>query len=268
MRLILECHPDIFCFDELKGYAFLQGSAMEYPSDARLIGLKIPRWTEQLTKPVLSDDGPEGPCQRFYRGEKILFLYRDVLDTIASMFKLKWGETNWCELWVRRIIDAKLAQDEIFALRYSEEVSFARNCPKPLIAFAALYWKYKTEALFQYQQENFPVLPVAYESLVRQPASVLDAVCKHLGIPFNPILLQHEKIAHTELFDSGFTLGETDPKRPIQSASVGQWQRFLSDEDLVIIDRVVGDLPLKLAQLSTSPALSNDSREESAFLIS
>lgn len=189
-------------------------------------------------------------------------------DTIASMLKLKWGETNWGELWVRRIIDAKLARDETFASRYSNEVNFAENCPNPLIAFAALYWKYKTEVLFEYRQKNFPVFPVAYESLVTKPADVLTAACEYLGVPFHPLLLQHEKLAHAEVFEGGLTFGNTDPTQPVQSSSVGQWQRFLSDEDLAIINRVVGDLPLKLARLSTSPALSNDSREESAFLIS
>ena len=40
---------------------------------ARLIGFKILRWTEQLNCQVLFDDGAEGPCEKFYRGEKILF---------------------------------------------------------------------------------------------------------------------------------------------------------------------------------------------------
>src|ERR1700722_4163907 len=121
LRLILESHPDVFCYDELKGYAVLQGAADEVRADARLVGFKIPRWTEQLTFPVLFDEGPEGPCDNFYRGEKVLFVHRDVRDTIASMFKLKAGESNWCEIWAPRIIDAKLFHDDTFRARYSAE---------------------------------------------------------------------------------------------------------------------------------------------------
>jgi hypothetical protein len=29
LRLILESHPDIFCYDEIKAYAVLQGTASE-----------------------------------------------------------------------------------------------------------------------------------------------------------------------------------------------------------------------------------------------
>jgi hypothetical protein len=83
LRLILETHPDVFCYDELNGYAVLQTSPVENPSLARLVGFKIPRWTEQLTRPILVDEGAEGFSNNFYRGEKILFLRRNVRDTIA-----------------------------------------------------------------------------------------------------------------------------------------------------------------------------------------
>ena len=73
LRIILEAHPDVFCYDELKGYAVLQKRYIEDLPDVKLIEFKIPRWTEQLTCPVLFDEGPEGPCDNFYRGEKILF---------------------------------------------------------------------------------------------------------------------------------------------------------------------------------------------------
>ena len=53
LRLILEVHPDVFCYDELKGYAVLQGAIQEDLPHARLIGFKIPRWTEQMNCEVL-----------------------------------------------------------------------------------------------------------------------------------------------------------------------------------------------------------------------
>jgi hypothetical protein len=259
MRLILETHPDVFCYDELKGYAVLQKSIPEDLTPARLIGFKIPRWTEQLSYQILLDDGPEGPCDNFYRGEKILFLLRDVRDTIASMLKLKGGESNWCEEWAPRIIDAKFAQDETFRARYSVECNVIENCSNRLIGLAALYWKYKTESFFLYRSEGLPVLPVSYERLVTEPRALLPLVCAHLGIRFHENLMHHNEFRHAELFENGMTLGNTDPTRPIQFDSVEQWVRYLSNDDLELIWQIVGDLPARVTALfETSPTPHGD----------
>jgi hypothetical protein len=216
-----------------------------------LIGFKIPRWTEQLTQQVLLDEGPEGLCSNFYRGEKILFLQRDVRDTIASMLKLKAGQSNWCEIWVPRIIEAKLAHDETFRTRYSVEMDVIENSNRKLTGLAALYWKYKTESFFAYRHQGLPVLPVSYRQLVLDPRRALELVCVHLGIPFHENLLRHNELKHSELFENGLTLGDTDPKRPIQFDSLDQWSRFLTDEDIEIIARVCGDLPARVAALES-----------------
>jgi hypothetical protein len=240
LRLILETHPDVACYDEINGYAVLRNSAVEKLSPARLVGFKLPRWTEQLTRPYLSSEGEEGLCKNFYRGEKILFLQRDVRDTIASMLKLKTGASNWCATWVPRIILAKIAQEETFRLRYALEMSIIESCTAPLVAMAALYWKYKNDAFFQYYNQGLPVLAVSYEDLVRNPRPVLESVCRHLGISFHDNLLHHNKFPHTELFENGLTVGNTNPKAPIQAGSVGQWERLLSNEELRAIDRIIG----------------------------
>jgi len=227
IRLILDAHPEVFCYDELKGYAALQKCVQENLPHVRLIGFKIPRWTEQLTHRVLFDEGLEGPCHNFYRGERILFLQRDVRDTIASMLKLKAGESNWCDIWVPRIIEAKFAHDETFRLRYSAEL----------------------DLIEVYRHQGFPVLAVSYERLVADPRRTLEVVCAHLRIPFHENLLRHDLLRHSELFENGLTLGNTDPTKPINSDSVGQWERFLTAKDLEIITSVSGDLPARIAAL-------------------
>lgn len=248
-RLVLESHPDLFCYDELTAYAVLQKSAAADIPCARWVGFKIPRWTEQLTCPVLLDEGPEGPCENFYRGEKIVFLLRNVRDTVTSMFRLGSGNKNWCEIWVSRIIEAKLARDETFRARYSAELEVARRSHNPLVGLAALYWKYKTDSFFSYREKGFPVLPVSYERFVTRPRSTLHAVCGHLGIPFHENLLRHNELQHGELFDNGLTLGNTNPRTPIRRTSIGQWARFLGAADIDLIARVAGELPTKLAAL-------------------
>jgi hypothetical protein len=250
LRLILETHPELACYDEIRGYEVLQNSAVNNYPDARLVGFKLPRWTEQIRNAVLWDEGLPGTCKNFYRGEQILFLLRDVRDTIASMLKLKVGEFTWCELWVPRIIEAKLAREEAFGKRYAKELTSIEHCDSRLIGLAALYWKYKTQAFFDYREEALPVLAIPYEQLVRDPHPVLQSACWHLGIEFEENLLSHNKFQHSEVFANGLTLGNTDPRKPIQADSVGQWKQFLSAKDSSIIEHVAGDLSARVSEFT------------------
>jgi hypothetical protein len=165
------------------------------------------------------------------------------------MVKLKAGASNWCEIWVPQIINAKLSRDEAFRARYSRELGIIESNNNNLMGLAALYWKYKTDSLFLYRERGFPVFAVSYESLVTVPRAILFAVCDHLGVPFHDNLLRHQSMRHTELFANGLTVGNTVPNQAIQSDSVGQWKHFLSDEDLELVERISGDLPAKLASL-------------------
>ena len=83
--------------------------------------------------------------------------------------------------------EAKLAYDQSFRSRYSEELSLIENCHRRLVGLAALYWKYKTDALFRYLEQGLPVAGVCYERLVANPRSTLQSVCAHLGIPSTKI---------------------------------------------------------------------------------
>ena len=261
LRLILEAHPDVACYDEIKGYAILQNSVVENLAPARLTGFKLPRWTEQLTRPILFDEGAEGFCTNFYRGEKILFLHRDVRDTIASMLKLKAGASNWCELWVPRIINSKLAREADFRERYHKELSIIERGHSRLLGLAALYWKYKSDAYHAYCAIGLPVLAVHYEDLVSEPRPVLQAVCRHLDITFHSDLLRHHELSHTELFSNGLAVGNSDPKKPIYADSVGQWVNFLSGQDVDLIYRIVGNVPARQSTLSPSPLNTGSTSE-------
>jgi hypothetical protein len=247
MRLVLETHPEIYCYDELLAYSVLQNGSHVEMKGSRLVGFKIPRWTEQLDSPVLLVVGPEGPCNRFYRGEKILFLVRDVRDAVCSMMKLKAGESCWCEIWVPPILEGKLSNDPTFRSRYAAELEIIESSSHRLIGMAALYWKYKTASLLDYQSKGFPVMGIPYEGLVTEPLSTLMGICRHLQVPFHRNLLFHNEFSHTELFDSGLTMGNTDPHRPIQALSVGQGVKFFSDSELRVIEQVAGDLPGQLS---------------------
>lgn len=50
----------------------------------RVVGFKVPKWTEMLGEPAPADPQAAG----VYQGEPIVFLLRDVRDTVASMSRL------------------------------------------------------------------------------------------------------------------------------------------------------------------------------------
>src|SRR6186713_2185314 len=89
MRLVLECHSGITCFDETRSYRALATREHDGPAAAGLVGFKIPRLAEQLDQPRAFDLGLDDPPQGFYRGQNALFLVRDYRDVVASMLKLK-----------------------------------------------------------------------------------------------------------------------------------------------------------------------------------
>jgi hypothetical protein len=243
LRLILETHSQIQCFDETWAYALLAGAPFPEPVRKEVLGFKIPRWTEQLDAPVLWDLGqPERPA-RIYSGQPIIFVVRHALDTIASMLKLKVGGQTWIERWAVPIIHAK-AEDREFAGRYRRELSLVRGATYPSIAAGALYWKYKTAALLDYLEKGYPLLPLRYEHVTMNPALHLPNVCSFLDVPWEEALLDHPRIRHSEVFENGLTVGETNPNRPIDCVSVGQWPQFMSEEQCAVVDTVLGDIPL------------------------
>src|SRR5437764_12265167 len=114
LRLVLECHPQIFCFDELHSYRALSSFSFETTISKPLVGFKIPRWAEQLDYPLLRDFGLAHEAQQIYKGQKILFLVRDYRDAIASMLKLR-GNRSWLQEWAEPIIEARLRRDAVFS---------------------------------------------------------------------------------------------------------------------------------------------------------
>ena len=61
MRLILECHDQVSCFDELRSYGALAERPLLQDLAGRKVGFKIPRWTEQLDAENLWDEGQSPP---------------------------------------------------------------------------------------------------------------------------------------------------------------------------------------------------------------
>lgn len=241
MRLILECHSQIQCCDELTAYKILSGRetlARQRP----LVGFKIPRLTEQLTNPILKD-GPVEEMQNPYRGQPLIFMIRNIRDTIASMVRLKNPDgCPWLMEWGLPILESKMQSDAEFRAKYGAIFSATKEARYPALAAAALYWTYKTDGMKVYLNRGYPVLPVRYEDLVAKPVSELMRVCGFLRIPWEPALLAHPSFPHGELMGDGLAVGKTDPRRDIDSESVGLWRQEFSADQVDEILEFAGDL--------------------------
>jgi hypothetical protein len=235
LRLVLECHSQIFCFDEAQSYRVLEQRTHDGAIGKRLVGFKIPRLTEQLDQADPRDHGLPERVGPFYRGQPVIFMVRDARDVVSSMLKLR-GQRSWLEEWAIPIIEDK-ARDPEFARHYRRELALCRSVESPA-AYGALYWSFKNDALERYLRAGHPVLPVRYEALVAEPRRELGAICRFLGVALEPTLLAHARQAHGELDERGLAIGNTDPRRSIDGASVGQWSAWLGEREQQLVDEI------------------------------
>lgn len=239
MRLVLECHTLIECFDEWSSYRIL-ANRLEPSGRAQLSGLKVPQLTEQLAQPMLRDDaairaGASG-IPNSYHGETLIFMIRDARDAVASMLNL----ASWLPKFGDPVLEAKISGDPGFAERYSEEIRSAKISDHPQVARAALIWRYKVDALADYTLKGYPVLPVRYESLVTQPKYELSTICEFISVGYEDTLLSHPSMPHRDLRPDGLAMGKTDPNRPIDDKAVGQWRDVFSAPQLEELLRIAG----------------------------
>ena len=240
MRLILECHSQIECYDEESSYEILAGQR-EAVRKKPLSGLKVPQLTEQLAQPFLRDYADirarDPGAQNSYDGEKLIFMIRDARDAVASMLGLK----SWLTLFGDAILESKINNDSAFANRYAAEIVIARASSYYQVARGALIWRYKSDSLWDYIDRGYRVLPVRYETLVKWPRVELTNVCRFLSVSFESSLLRHESMPHGELNADGMAVGNTNPKRSISDASVGQWRQRFSTPQIDEILRIAGN---------------------------
>lgn len=84
-------------------------------------------------------------------------------------------------------------------------------------------------------------MTIHYEDLVSEPKSVLQNVCRYLGVEFSSSMLNYfgqvERSIPEEKRNLWPLIG-----RPPQKSNVGKWRRELSSADIAIFERVAGDL--------------------------
>ena len=248
LRLILNSHSQITCFDEAVAYATFMGqNNSSAESDSKIIGYKIPRFAEQLLATDVCDpDYPHIP-QFFSEENEIIFITRDVLDVISSMKSLKFSaEESWLQKYAVDILKFRM-KDKLFCKKYKREIKLVEKCNYSDCAVGALYWKYKNDSFFEYQKHGLKLIAVQYENLVTSPEYEINKIIDFLGVEYEDSLLNHHRQQHGELEPDGKAIGGTDPARAISSSSIGKHVGVISQNEIQIIQDVVGTIQAKLA---------------------
>lgn len=182
VRLVVECHSHVECADGQTSYRILAGRLAPEQRRPRL-GLKVPAVTEQFDDAVMGDPIGVPAFDNPYRGQPLVFLVRHPLDVVASMRALRIGAGPWIEEYLLPVFRARQARDAPFAARYGSDLAAADRAAHPDLARAALYWRFKTEALRRYRARGFPVLSLRYEDLVTRPRAELERLGAGPDVP-------------------------------------------------------------------------------------
>lgn len=255
MRLILESHRDIACFDEQHSYEILGGRrARPDPAaevlDRETVGFKIPVWSEQLLQARLHWNEyaylyGSATIPNFYDREPLIFMMRSPLDTVSSMMRLSVEQDSWLQRVAVPVVHTMFESGRL-PPQLQADFAFALSSSDPEVALGALYWKIKSSAALSYLENGLPVHVVTYERFVTDPVTFLPGILQHIGVRWDDRVLEHHQVPHGEVID-GKAIGGTDPARPIDARSIGHSATHLSPSQVGLIESIAGDLEKTLS---------------------
>ena len=251
-RLILECHPEISVYDEPQSYDYWRNrlSLIDEIKDKTLQGkscfvFKTPNLTEQFNNPDhVARFLVRDPYHFEYEKQFLIFLVRDPRDVCLSLKKLQ--STPNKAKWVDKLDDYlyHLFPQTIpaFAEKYSKELDIIKKSDEyQFSAIAALFWKIKNQSYFEYEKSGYKLLLIFFEDLVTSPRSQINKMCAFLNISFNQNMLRHHELKHIRTNKEGFTLGNTDTRRPIDPNAAELYTEKMDKEEQKIILSIAGD---------------------------
>jgi hypothetical protein len=139
-----------------------------------------------------------------------------------------------------------------FSTEDQKRLNVLRNSGFQKHLVGALYWKYKTHALFSLFKAQKPVIVVSYERLVKYPYNELVKLIDFLGLEWEYALLKHNERNHSELDANGLAIGGTNPKIPIHRNSIKSYEGFFSDKQLKEMYEIVYETLVSLSLINIS----------------
>jgi len=210
------------------------------------VGFKTPRITEQMLEPFLADVGIKLRTKNRYKQMPIIFMVRNVLDTITSMKTLEQDGESWIKTWAKRTVDFWCETTPNFKSDFKRELKLLDKTKNKDIVAGAIYWKYKTSSFYEYENNGVPIIRIKYEDLVTEKKATIKKVLNFLNLSWENSVLEHEKLSHVETNQSGITVGNNDTRIPINKTSVDRYKKFLTKKEIFEILQVAGDSMTKL----------------------
>lgn len=243
MRFILESHPQISCVDEYRGYMLLQHKDLLdkelSDSQTRYVGFKLPRITEQLLNPILTDIDIDLNAENNFTHVPIIFMVRSVFDVVSSMKTLIDQNNYWIKTWPEKWLKFWLEKNPSLEHEYGNELDIWKASSHKDVVSGAIMWKIKTLSLQKYKKMNLNVLPISYEHLVTNKVSTISQVLNFLELPWDDSVLSHEKSHHVEVDEQGIGIGNNDSTKPIFSQSVNKFSQTLTQSEILEIEKIV-----------------------------
>jgi len=199
-----------------------------------------------MLEPFLADFGINFRTENKYRGAPVIFLIRNVLDTIASMKTLDQDGISWLDRWAKKTIDFWCDTTPGFKQKYKRELALLKKAKNKQCVSGSIYWKYKTSSYFTYLNESMPIIKIHYEDLVKDKKLKIKEVLDFLKLDWEDSVLCHEKQSHVETDSSGITVGKNDTKIPINASSIDRYKKFLNRNEVSEILEVSRDMMTKL----------------------
>ena len=259
LRLILECHSDVICYEEPTSYDYwadpelLKNEIIKRNAEGKQVFVfKTPCLTEQFN----NEDGiakelrySKFPFKFSYDGQLLLYLVRDPRDVCISLKNLKLTSSgnDWIDIWTNYIDNLYPRIIPDFATKYAKDLQIIERAGDySFSAKAALYWKIKTAPFFEYDALGYKLLLVLYEDLITSPQRNIEEICKFLNIKFMDVLLQHHTKSHSYTNSDGITVGNTNVFRPIDQDYIRLYKNKMSLEEQKIILSIAGPLYKKI----------------------
>jgi hypothetical protein len=197
------------------------------------------------------------------------FTIADGLRLLYFMYAKKHGKPRWGDktpphcMNMRKISQLMPEVHFIHIVRDGRDVAVSmKNLwwgPGRDIEKQALRWKERIEHSRE-QAKSIPhYLELKYENLVTEPEACLKRICAYLRLPYEPTMLdfhQTAKLRLAEFQDKVVSSRKEDrtvtqrqiqdihrlTASPLDSSRIGRWHRELSKQEIVVFERVAGDL--------------------------
>lgn len=98
-------------------------------------------------------------------------------------------------------------------------------------------WRVQLELGFKYDADtNLRYFELKYENLISSPEDTLNALCKFLGLTYQPAMLNFSKNNQRFVAPEEFSW-KKEVLKPLNQVNMNKWENHLSDREIVLIEK-------------------------------